>query len=74
MADMYRTIYDPKGVPFEVPPERAAQLVLNKGWSNTPPKKSSKKKTKASVEVHTPAPEPLAADVEDKAESPSDSE
>ena len=49
MIDLYRKIYSPEGTMFEVPPEKAADLILNKGWSNTPPasekltKKASKK-------------------------------
>lgn len=46
----YRTIYDPNGVPFEVTPERAAELVLNLDWSNTPPKSKTAKKGKAPAE------------------------
>lgn len=47
--DHYRMIYDPNGVPFEVVPERAADLVLNHGWSNTAPKTKTAKKAKSSA-------------------------
>lgn len=66
MEQLYRVIYDPSGVSFEVPPDRAADLVLNKGWSNTPTtkktatKKTSYKKAKAADE--------LAADTEEVTE------
>jgi hypothetical protein len=46
MAELYRKVWAPNGTSFEVPPERAAQLVLNEGWSNTPPQADIKKKTK----------------------------
>lgn len=39
MDHFYRKVYAPDGTMFEVNPEKAAQLVLNKGWFNTPPKK-----------------------------------
>jgi hypothetical protein len=33
----YETVYDPvNSDPFEVPPQRASNLVLNKGWTRTP--------------------------------------
>jgi hypothetical protein len=42
---LYHTIYAPDGVPFEVSPERASELILNQGWSNTPPQKDITVKT-----------------------------
>lgn len=33
----YATIYSPTGEKFEVGEEKAADLVLNHGWSNIPP-------------------------------------
>lgn len=63
--DLYRTIYDPNGVSFEVPPDRAADLVLNKGWSNTPPEK--KTATKKNFKKFKAADE-LAADTEEVTE------
>jgi hypothetical protein len=35
--DLYKTIWSPTGEPFEIAPELANDLVLNKGWSNTKP-------------------------------------
>lgn len=45
----YKKVWAPNGQMFEVTHEKAAQLVLNKGWSNTPPatKKPANKGTKA---------------------------
>lgn len=34
---MYQTIYSPEGEMFEVPRERAAQLLLNHGWLKVKP-------------------------------------
>lgn len=51
---MYKVIYDPDGVMFEVPPHKVGELVLNLGWTQTPPlpvaepKKTTKTKAKAS--------------------------
>lgn len=55
MRDLYRTVWDPAGVPFEVAPERAADLVLNKGWSNTAPVKKIAKKASKKVEENVPS-------------------
>jgi len=54
--DLYRAVYDQNGQMFEVAPERAADLVLNKGWSNTAPKKASKKGKAPAVVKDEPAP------------------
>lgn len=63
--ELYRTIYDPNGVSFEVPPDRAADLVLNKGWTNTQTeKKTATKKNFKKVK----AADELAADTEEVTE------
>jgi len=59
---LYHTVYSPDGATFEVAPDRGADLVLNKGWSNTPPKRTAKSKTKADAKT------PLAADTGDNKE------
>lgn len=69
--NLYQTIYDQDGTPFEVTPERAAELVLNKGWSNIPPaKKTAKRKyeKKAAVEI-TADTEEVSEDVPSSFES-----
>ncbi|MBS3648858.1 hypothetical protein KEU06_09590 [Pseudaminobacter sp. 19-2017] len=33
----YRMVWSPEGVPFEVTPDKADDLVLNKGWFNSKP-------------------------------------
>jgi len=43
---LYKKVWAPDGTMFEVPPERAAELVLNKDWSNTPPQAEEKPKKK----------------------------
>lgn len=53
---LYRTVYDPSGVAFEVPQERASDLVLNHDWSNTAPKAAKKAKASATVKDETAAP------------------
>lgn len=53
---LYRTVYDPSGTGFEVPPERASDLVLNHDWSNTPPKAAKKAKASATHKDETAAP------------------
>ncbi|QIV65927.1 hypothetical protein Cp1R7AA1_222 [Mesorhizobium phage Cp1R7A-A1] len=35
--DLYKKIWSPAGEPFEVAPELANELVLNKGWFNVQP-------------------------------------
>jgi hypothetical protein len=35
--DLYKLIWSPTGEPFEIAPELASELVLNKGWSNVKP-------------------------------------
>lgn len=52
MAAYLRVVWDPNGVIFEVPHEKASDLILNHGWSNTDPalrvvKKGKKSSTKA---------------------------
>lgn len=32
----YERIYSPDGEPFEVTPDRAAELILNQGWTRQP--------------------------------------
>lgn len=32
----YKRVYAPNGEPFDVPEDRANNLVLNKGWTQTP--------------------------------------
>lgn len=46
--NFYQKVYAPDGSMFEVSHERAADLVLNKGWSNNPAtaKKSAPKRAK----------------------------
>lgn len=59
MEYFYKKVWAPDGTMFEVTHERASQLVLNKGWSNTPPKtakpskKGGRKAAKVSVEIET---------------------
>lgn len=63
---LYRLVYAPDGTPFEVSPERAADLVLNEGWSNTAPQNNAAttgKKTRKAAE------EAPAADTTEVAES-----
>ncbi|RUW56732.1 hypothetical protein [Mesorhizobium sp. M8A.F.Ca.ET.021.01.1.1] len=35
--NLYKTIWSPAGEPYEIAPELANELVLNKGWSNVKP-------------------------------------
>jgi hypothetical protein len=58
---LYKTVYDPKGEPFEVGPETAAQLVLNKGWTQTPPEAEP---AKPAAPVAPPKPTVAPAPVE----------
>lgn len=59
--DIYRKVWSPDGAMFEVTPEKASELVLNEGWSNTPPKAKKSRDTKSP----TPKEEvKLAADTE----------
>lgn len=37
MAGLYKVIWSPKGELFEVAPDLADELVLNKGWFNSKP-------------------------------------
>jgi hypothetical protein len=62
-AYFYRTVYAPNGQAFEFPHERAAQLVLNKGWFNTPPNKKSAPK-KQRTKKAAPASEPVSETVD----------
>lgn len=57
MTDLYRKVWAPDGTVFEVPPEKASDLVLNKGWSNTAPvaAKKSKKVSKKTEDEAVPA-------------------
>jgi hypothetical protein len=34
---MYVRVYSPEGEPFDVTREKADQLILNGGWTQTPP-------------------------------------
>jgi hypothetical protein len=71
MSDLYRKVWAPDGTSFEVPPERAAQLVLNEGWSNTAPQEKKKTSKKASKKVEeTAAPTVDTPEIEDAVEHP----
>lgn len=51
---LYRTIYAPSGEAFEVSPDRADDLVLNMGWSNTAPKPSRARRSKVEMRADEP--------------------
>lgn len=53
---LYHDVWAPDGTKFEVPPEKAADLVLNQGWSNTPPKSETPSKKKGKLRVKDAAP------------------
>lgn len=46
---MYIRVYAPDGEAFDVPRERADKLILQDGWTQTPPKRESKKKKQQST-------------------------
>lgn len=64
---LYHKVWAADGTMFEVLPEKAADLVLNKGWSNTPPQPVTKASKKARpAKVTTPvADTPEVNDSED---------
>jgi hypothetical protein len=55
----YRKVWDDQDTMFEVNPEKAADLVLNHGWSNTDP---ALRKTKAKKPAAKTRPEAPVAD------------
>lgn len=65
--ELYRKIYDPDGIAYEVTPERASNLVLNEGWSNLP--KANKTANKKIKKIK--AADELAADTEEVTEDES---
>ncbi|AMO44093.1 hypothetical protein DSS3P8_035 [Roseobacter phage DSS3P8] len=58
---MYHRVYAPNGEPFDVPRDRADRLILQEGWTQSPPK--------VVAPVQDPAPE-IAELIEDEIEQP----
>lgn len=65
---MYKRVYSPDGTPFDVPTNRANELILQKGWTQTEPtfasdepaapkKTSSRRRKKVEEPVETPVEE-----------------
>ncbi len=63
-----KKVWDPQGVMFEVNPDRGADLVLNKGWSNTPPKPAAKKRQRRKAEKTAEGAAPVTETVDDEQE------